>query len=356
LSRRTTAALVGAEGNDDSLSTETARAEGDADAVIYLMRHLHQRDAEFLESFVAGPQQMRSPVGAIAVLSRADELGGGRPDALDSAARIAARYEADERVQSLVSAVVPVCGLLAETAATLREDEFAAIWNIAQLETDVRDDLLLSVDRFRSSESNPLARAMRERLLLRFGFFGLRESVDSARDGRVKTATDLSSTLTTLSGVATLKRLITERFATRSRSLRARSALGTLRPLASALLALGAAGAERLALEVERAQAGSTELALLRLLHLSMTGRARFSEEERAEVERLASAGALQDRLGIDAASSPDASRAAALAGIERWRGRTAGPLIDRPTLEASELAARAYESMYAQCFDRTVE
>lgn len=48
------------------------------DAVIYLMRHLHRSDAEFLDTFLDRSLARPSPVNAVAVLSRADEIGAGR--------------------------------------------------------------------------------------------------------------------------------------------------------------------------------------------------------------------------------------------------------------------------------------
>ena len=40
--------------------------------------------------------------------------------------------------------------------------------------------------------------------------------------------------------------------------------------------------------------------------------------------------------------------RAAALAGVERWRGRAGNPLSDRRTIEAAEIVSRAYEEIHA--------
>ena len=95
----------------------------DADAVIYLMRHLHRSDVEFLDAFMDRTVAAASPVNAVAVLSRADEIGAGRLDAMESAVRIAERYRDDPAVRSLCATVVPMAGLLAETGLTLREDE-----------------------------------------------------------------------------------------------------------------------------------------------------------------------------------------------------------------------------------------
>ena len=74
---------------------------GDADAVLYLMRHLHRSDVQFLEAFVDRSVAHASPVNAIVVLSRADEIGAARLDALDSARAVATRYGADGRVRAL---------------------------------------------------------------------------------------------------------------------------------------------------------------------------------------------------------------------------------------------------------------
>jgi hypothetical protein len=43
-----------------------------------------------------------------------------------------------------------------------------------------------------------------------------------------------------------------------------------------------------------------------------------------------------------------DSIRAAALAGIERWRRRAASPLSDRRTIEAADIVIRAYEQIHA--------
>ncbi|HJW60379.1 MAG TPA: dynamin family protein, partial [Actinomycetota bacterium] len=91
-----------------------------ADAVLYLMRHLHSSDINFLEAFHDEEFSQATPVNAVAVLSRADEVGVGRIDSMASAQRIAARYRLDPKVRRLAQTVVPVAGLLAQSGATLR--------------------------------------------------------------------------------------------------------------------------------------------------------------------------------------------------------------------------------------------
>ena len=96
------------------------------------MRHLHGSDVGFLEAFAAGPRADAGPVNAVGVLARADEIGGGRPDAM--AARGAGgepATRADGRLRRFVQSVVPVNGLLAATHLGSSEDDHAALAALA---------------------------------------------------------------------------------------------------------------------------------------------------------------------------------------------------------------------------------
>ena len=70
-----------------------------ADAVLYLMRHTHASDVRFLESFHDDELAHGTPMNSVGVLSRADEIGSCRLDAMEVADRIALRYEADPRLR-----------------------------------------------------------------------------------------------------------------------------------------------------------------------------------------------------------------------------------------------------------------
>jgi hypothetical protein len=108
------------------------------------------------------------------------------------------------------------------------------------------------------------------------------------------------------------------------------------------------AGARELEAETERLEAGSVELAMLRLVHLVASGQVPFDDQTRAEIDRLAGGGTPAHRTGLADDASRDAVRAAALAGIERWRLRASSPLVDRTEAEAAEIAARGYEAIFA--------
>lgn len=314
-----------------------------ADAVIYLMRHLHRSDADFLGSFMDRSVAGASPVNALAVLSRADEIGACRPDAMESAERIASRYAADPMVRTLVGHVIPVAGLLAETGLTLSESEFAALVQLAEMPAAQRALLTLSVDDFCDVGLSPLTAETRRSMLERFGLFGVRRALDAIASSEVRSSGELARRLVVDSGVGTLTEVIRGQFMPRAKLLQARSALVSLRGLAAAIDRPEDAGA--LAGELDRTDAGAIEFAVLHAAHLVMSGAVTLDERSASEVTALLSTHDVDVALGLDDA---DDRAAAVLAGIGRWRARSADPLASSLSLAVADTMARLYERAYA--------
>lgn len=320
--------------------TGAAGGASAVDAVIYLLRHVHREDTAFLEGFRDAGLPLGSPVTTVLVLSRADEIGGGRLDAMESARRIAARYSRDPRLLALAGQVIPVAGLLAETASTLAETEYRAIRDLAA-DPSAAAALLLSVDRFRDPERSPLTEQLRELLLRRFGLFGLRVAVAAVADGRVQSSSDLARMLEAVSGIGPVREAIDRRLRARSHLLIVRSVVAAGRQIARQHAAASPAAAARLAAELDDLAAGVPELGLLEAAHLAAAGLARFSDADRDEAE------ALLDRLG--APGPVPMSLADAVAAIDRWRDRAADPLLDGFGRAAADAMTRAYEALYAR-------
>jgi hypothetical protein len=319
----------------------------DADAVIYLMRHLHRSDVDFLDAFMDRSVAAASPVNAVAVLSRSDEIGAGRLDAMASAARIADRYAHDDKVRGLCAHVVPIAGLLAETGLTLREEEVAALRQLASTPPEELERMLLSADQFTDLHASGLTVEQRRDLLGRLGMFGVRLSLQEIANGNTTAAT-LGPVLVEHSGLARLRALIAEHFLPRGRTLQARSALVSLRGIAGDLAAVDPAAADRIVRACEQIEASAIEFARLRAAHLVTTGAARFPDADRQELERLLLASSPGAALGLDGAAAPDAIRTAAAATVQRWRTKATNPLADRTSVEVAETAARAAEALYA--------
>lgn len=326
---------------NDALSamTESAlmpadRPQTEADAVIYLLRHVHERDQAFLASFADRSIALGTPLNAVAVLSRADEIGAGRLDALVSAGRIAGRLEADRRLRGLVGAVVPVAALLAESAALLTEQDIALLRRTAdELAPTARVDLA-SADRFRSTAASSLGIGERDRLLARLGMFGLRWSVATfAPDPAMPTSAFLAA-LDQLSGVGPIRDHIEQVFIPRASILKSATALAELRRIARATADERPQQSRDLLAGVEEVEASALDFARLRVLHLASSG---LGGLHRVDIDAA---------LAISREEPIDRSRA--LDAIDQFRRRLEDPVLPPAAAELCQLTIRLYEAAVA--------
>jgi hypothetical protein len=318
----------------------------EADAIVYLMRHAHTSDVRFLEAFHDDEPGRPSPVTAIGVLSRCDELGGGAADSLEAAERIAARYRNDNRVRRLCQTVLPVSALLAETAATLRETEFAALASLASLSMSETEALLLSADRFARTDAAGVPEPQRVDLLRRFGLFGVRYALDAIRKGRIGNASELAELLMRSSGIHGLRRELATRFESRANTLKARSALAAVEAI------LRRTGAEDSALwtELERIRSGAHEFSELRVLTAIRTGELALNDDDAREAERLLGAfgASAAERAGVEPGASADDVRAGLLGSIGRWRAKAEAPIASAAVIETARVLVRTCEGLLA--------
>jgi hypothetical protein len=324
---------------NDSLSalTESAlvpndRAQTEADAIVYLLRHVHERDQAFLTAFADRSVALGSPLNAVAVLSRADEIGAGRLDALVSVGRIAARLESDVRMRSLVSGVIPVIALLAESAATMNEYEVAALRRTAAELGGSSALELASVDRFRRSAASSLGAAERESLLARFGLFGLRWIVTTLHHAPDTATSTLVTALDQLSGVGVVRDHIRSVFVPRASILKVSTALAELRRIASSVMETHPDVTRNLLAGVERVEMSALEFTRLRVMHLATTGLVGIHPDDAAAAVRIARDPALVDRV-------------VALGVIDRLRVRLEDPLLTGPAAELHQLTIRLHEA-----------
>ena len=319
-----------------------------ADAVIYLMRHTHASDVRFLDSFHDDELGHGTPMNAIGVLSRADEIGSCRLRAMQDAGRIAARYQRDPRLRRLCPVVVPVAGLLGLAAVTLREAEYAMLASVAGLARSEADGLLLTADRFAfRPTSSALTRLEREHLLSRLGLFGIRLAVHLIRTGAVNSATELAAQLERHSGLDRLRGVVARQFEQRSRILKVRSALSTLEQV---LRDETVPDTEVLRSELEQITLRTHEFQELRLLSELRSDSIDLKQERLDELERLVG-GSGHDacsRLGMPEGSGGAEIRAAAVQALERWRRTAEHPLSTRSTQLAARTATRTLEGLIA--------
>ena len=323
-----------------ALLTPEGSASG-ADAVVYLLRSLSDSDVGFLRQIGSHIGAESGPLGVVGVVSRADEIGAGRIDAMMSARDIAARFAGELERTGLCQAVVPVAGLLAFAARTLREYEFRAFEALAAVPVKQLQLALLSADRFARVEL-PVEAGVRAELARRFGLFGIRMAVTMVRLG-VRDSPTLAAELVTRSGLDELRTVLDVQFGQRAEQLKTHSALVSLDRVLRA--APPNTAAAQLLPDVGRLLADVHGFAELRLLGRLRTTGIGLPDNDIAELTRLigGSGVAPHRRLGV----APDADLAgAAMAAVRKWRARAQHPLLDQFTARACAVAARSAEGV----------
>jgi hypothetical protein len=289
----------------------------EADAVLCLVGHPYNADRAFLRAVQDHPIARVAPVNSLAVLSRADELGGGRVDALVSARQIARRYRREIELGSLCQDMIPVAGLVAGGAATLTDDDFDLLAGLASAPQEELEPLLLSAGRFAADPA-------RERVLSRFGLFGIRLATTLIRRGADHPAA-VAAQLAQRSGLGELREAIATYFTGRAPVLKARSALIGLDVV---LRMEPRPGAAPLVAELERTLAGAHEFRELRLIAMVRTGRAQLPDEVREQAIRLTGGYGEQATARLAMQGGLPDLRQAAMHALRMWRAYAENPVL----------------------------
>ncbi len=343
---------IGSLSGDTSARTERfltpETSPSAADAVVYLMRHVHGADVRFLEAFRDTAAGAAQTVCAVSVLSRSDEIGSGRIDSLLSAGKVAQRYERDGDLASLVLRVIPVAGLLAEGARTLRESEYIALRELAGLDRADRERLLVSADRFvRPSQTSTLSTDVREDLLARFGIFGIRLATALIRGG-ARSSSALSQQMVQQSGLVELQEFIAAQFQTRATALKTR---GVLLQLQQLLRDHPREGLDEVHAGIERIAAGAHTLRELALLATARSNGLPLAKTAAADAQRIAGAHgtAAHVRLGLAEDAEPELLRASVTTQIAQWRRASQSPLTDRAAIGVCRVVLRSLEEIASE-------
>ncbi|WNG82587.1 dynamin-like GTPase family protein [Mycobacterium sp. ITM-2016-00316] len=317
------------------------------DAVVFLLRTLNAADIALLKQIGELVGGSSGALGVIGVASRADEIGAGRIDAMLSARDVATRFTAEMDKTGICQAVVPVSGLLALTARTLRQSEFVALEKLAGVPPAELAKAMLSVDRFvREDAALPVDAATRAALLERFGMFGIRISIAVLSAG-IADSGALADELLERSGLIALRDVIDQQFAQRSDLLKAHTALLSLRRFVQVNPIY--AGRQILA-DIDPLLADAHAFEELRLLSQLRSRPTTLTEDEMSSLRRLIGGSGTDaaSRLGLGPDAPNDGPRAA-FAATQRWRRRADHPLNDPFTTRACRAAVRSAEGLVAE-------
>jgi hypothetical protein len=332
----------------DAAGEVGSRISLDADAVLYLMRQPHSTDVGFLQSLQDHPIARETPVNSIVVLSRADEVGGGRIDALTSAKRLARRYRTDVELTGLSQNTVAVSGLLAHAGRTLTPEELASLGVLASAARRELETAMVSVDRF-VGDGVPLRLDGRTRIALieRFGMFGIRLVTTLIRQG-FDTVDALSEQLVQRSGLDELRQSVQQCFTDRYDVLKARSALLALEVV---LRMEPRPAARRLATALEALVVSAHDFRELRLLAALHGGRTALPDPLADEARRLVGGGgtALPARLGLTPETNTHELHQALATALYRWQEQAENQALGTTQRRAAKVVVRSCEGMAAQ-------
>jgi hypothetical protein len=325
-----------------------SRISLDADAVLYLMRQSHSTDVGFLQSLQDHPIAREAPVNSIVVLSRADEVGGGRIDALTSAKRLARRYRTDVGLTGLCQNAIAVSGLLAHAGRTLTAEELGSLTVVAGAARRALETALVSADRF-AGDGVPIKLDARTRMALleRFGMFGIRLVTTLIRQGYT-TVDALSEELVRRSGLEELRESIRQCFTDRHDVLKARSALLALEVV---LRREPRPAARRLVSALEALVVSAHDFRELRLLAALHGGRTVLPDPLADEARRLVGGAgtALPDRLGQARDAAGHELHDAVADALLRWQEQAENHALGTGQRRAARVVVRSCEGMVAQ-------
>lgn len=313
-----------------------------SDALLYVMPHPGDGDAEALESLRRQSGRGVTAARVLGVLSRIDELGRGTGDPWPQAERLRDTYA--HRLTGLVADVVPVAGLLAQATRCERftDHDTGSVDLLDGLPASRLEEALSSADAFLSWSDGPLGGEDRQRLLSLLGRYGIQEAV-RLRAGR--NTRGLLAGLRDLSGFDALEARIQGEFVARADRLRAATALRSLTSVARSLPRGGPADSLRSGLAVVRRHPVLRQAALSAALADLASGRLALTGDRVEALTSLARGGSAAECLGLPAGAPDTAKAARAAAEAAAWR---VGETSPRRVVRAHARAARELcEALY---------
>lgn len=316
-----------------------------ADAVIYLLRSLHESDVHYLRAMREHTRHGQASLGTIAVLSRADELASGKLTAMMSINDAVARLRNDSNLQGLCDTIVPVAGLMGMGAMTLTQADFTALRVLAERDPKNTRQVLITAERFIAAKDEALpAERARIDLVDRYGMYGICLAVALIRGG-IDDAEALSCELLRRSGLEELRRVIDVQFRQRQHELKAHSVVLALHRL---VRQYPVAGIEDLLVDTDEHMKRSHAFTEMQLMGQVSSGKFALPNDLTHDLEQMIGGrgSSPATRLGVDEATTDERLIALAAEQLTRWRDLLSNPLLDQSTRDACLTAERSCERM----------
>ncbi|MGH3785216.1 MAG: dynamin family protein [Pseudonocardiaceae bacterium] len=211
----------------DLVSSRNTDVPGPDAIAFVLTQNLREDEYQLLHEVDLSNTLTSASVHSVGVLTKADLVGGGGPDAWQSATALARSIAESHR--TLFAAVVPVIGLLAEAGNCVRltDDDARLLSTLArEWGQQDRETVLLAPATFTAARSS-VTEVQRHRLIATFGIAGVRALLRCIDDG-VTGARALNAACRRASGYDELEAALVYRFRERADALKACRALSAL--------------------------------------------------------------------------------------------------------------------------------
>jgi hypothetical protein len=304
----------------DDIDDDSASALSGAEAIIYVFtQSVREDDVQALEAFRSMSARLSSnPINSLGLFNKVDKLAPGGGDPWPVAGPLAT--DQATVLRRVISDVVPVVGLLAETteAGRLTAGDCEALRQLARLPQTERTVLLASVDLFTGREC-AVPRPARERLLRLLDLYGIGFAIAQLVTAPQLATGELVRMLFGASGFPRLRQTLDQAFRWRSDAIKAGWGLSSLEKIASH--AERPVDRELLRDAIERVlqQPEYHRLRLLEVAQLVTTGAVDLPGQMEGELTRLALSNDPRWILNLPQAA-PDQLVRAALDAATRWR------------------------------------
>ncbi|MBT8226350.1 MAG: dynamin family protein [Dactylosporangium sp.] len=305
---------------DDDLDDDSTGALSGAEAIIYVFtQSVRDDDIQALEAFRSISARLSSnPINSVGLFNKVDKLAPGGGDPWPVATPLANSQATVLR--RVLSGVVPVVGLLAETteAGRLTAADCEALRHLAALPDLDRTLLLASVDLFTTRDC-PVSVEARQRLLRLLDLYGISFAIAQLATRPNLATGELVRLLFQASGFPRLRQTLDHAFRWRTDAIKAGWALSALEKIASH--AERPYDRELLRDGIERVlqQPEYHRLRLLEVAQLVATGAVGLPEQLEGELTRLALSNDPAWILNLPTAPRDHLVRAA-LEAATRWR------------------------------------
>lgn len=339
------------------IDRDSRRALRAADMMLFVVNaQLNAEQIALLREY--GASSGGSALTVLGILTKAD-LVGNVADPWQRACQLAERHSA--KLHKEVAAVLPVLGLLAETAETyaLDEQHAADVAACADAGIGAQHQALWDSDHFYRNDQVPLPLQRRQSLMGILGVYGLKLAIALTSDG-VRGAGALQRALGERSGLAEVRRSITQTFTPRAGVLKTSSALDQMehlsfrgRPEDAGPLRALRAGIEALRDDESMHQVAEFD-ALRDCLALeasafddaSASPRVTLSDDLHDDVFRLVRNTSARQRCGLESDATDEELKRAAMAGAAKWMA-----FANRPVGSKEKKIAAIIERSYTLMF-----